>query len=60
MQLKVLMGRDHLEDTNEDKRILLKYNLKEIGFEGVQQTDLSQNRAQLQVFLKIVMNHHKM
>jgi hypothetical protein len=39
---------------------IIKMYLKEIGFEGVQWIHLAQDSVQLQAFLKIVMNHHKM
>jgi hypothetical protein len=52
--LESLKGRDHSEDIGIDVRI--EINLKEIGWESVEWTDLAQNRDRWRALVKTVMN----
>ena len=53
---KQLRKRDHMEDLGEDGRIILKKYLKDMGWEGVDWTDLAQGRDKWSAFVNTVMN----
>jgi hypothetical protein len=54
--LESLKRRNHLDDTGIDRRIILKMDLRDIGWEGVDWIHLAQNTDQWRALLKMVIN----
>jgi hypothetical protein len=54
--LENLKGRDHLEDLGIDRRIILEWILRDIGWEGVEWIHLGQDRDQWWALLNMVMD----
>jgi hypothetical protein len=51
-----LRERDHLEDLGVDGSRIVKMELQEVGWEGLDWTDLTQNRDRWRVLVNVVMN----
>jgi hypothetical protein len=49
-------GRDHWEDLGVGGRITLRWDLREIGIDGVNWIRLAQDRVQWRAFVDVVMN----
>jgi len=47
--------RDHLEDLGIDGRIILKTGRKEVGWEGINRTDMAQNREEWRAPVKAIL-----
>jgi hypothetical protein len=54
-----LRGRDHAQDLDIDERIILiRMGVREVGWEGVDWMYLTQDRDQWQTVVSTVMNLH--
>jgi len=51
-----LRERDHLEDKGVDGRIILRMDLQEVGWGGMDWIDLAQDRDRWQALVNAVMN----